>query len=213
MGAEPEDLLYTIEAEEDSELIIGADKVAAVKKEAELTLAEVEQILEANTSVIAVETETTVTVEEEVKDLLEPELELTIEAEVEEVVAIKEVEEVVEIKGKPVDFIETVASDSCDATLSEEANTSSVIEITTETTVVSTTVDEEADTPSPEPVVDDQQEADFIDFLSEEPSTSGIEITTETTVVTTTVKKEDDTPSPEPDVDDEEQEVDFMDFL
>merc|ERR1712183_616570 len=103
---ESEDLLYTIEAEEDSELIIGADKVAAVKKEAELTLAEVEQILEANTSVIAVETETTVTVEEEVKDLLDPELEVTIEAEVEEVVAIKgevtieaEVEEVVAIKG------------------------------------------------------------------------------------------------------------------
>merc|ERR1712183_500001 len=89
--AEPEDLLYTIEAEEDSELIIGADKVAAVKKEAELTLAEVEQILEANTSVIAVETETTVTVEEEVKDLLQPELEVPIEAQVEEVVAIKEV--------------------------------------------------------------------------------------------------------------------------
>merc|ERR1712168_1796038 len=95
---------------------------------------------------------------------------------------------------------------------------SSVVEVTTETTVVSTTVDGEADTPSPEPDVvvkkefdfmdflddeqeidfdDDEQEVDFNDFLSEEPSTSKIEITTETTVVTATVDEEADTPSPE----------------
>merc|ERR1712168_1198545 len=104
MGAEDEDFIEADIAESE-------DLVHTI--EAELTLAEVDQLLEANTSVIAVETETTVTVAEEVEDLLEPELEVTIEAEVEEVVAIK---------GKPVDLIETVA-------LSEETSSSSVVEI------------------------------------------------------------------------------------